>query len=435
MKTIDRKGDPDKKDLYRPFLCRQREPAGPACARIKEILRPEGREEVREPAMKVYLDNAATSLVKPPEVPEAMMEYMREVNANPGRGGYELSLEAGRRMYGVRETLAGFFGADHPEQVVFSQNVTLALNQAIKGLVRPGDHVVISAMEHNAVFRPVWKLREKGIIDFSVIPADSRGITDPEDFLRLLRPDTRLLVVSHASNVCGSIFPLREVAEMARARDILVVADTAQTAGVLPVSLNGDSLDVLAFTGHKHLLGPTGTGGMVVGPRALSRMETLIEGGTGSLSHRPEQPDFLPDMLECGTLNTVGLAGLEAGVRWLQGRPPGLERQWEMEVAGRLLESLMALPQLEIYGPRDMRLQTGTIAFNIRGVDNGELCQVLDSEFGVMGRTGLHCSPLGHETLGTLPEGCMRFSTGAFTTMEEVEYTLNAVRELVKLVI
>lgn len=382
--------------------------------------------------MNVYLDNAATSMQKPEEVLDAMTAVMRQCNANPGRGGYRLSLEAGRKILGVRQKVCDLFGGESVDHVVFCQNVTMALNMAIHGLVRAGDHVLISAMEHNAVYRPVVFLAEQGVITYSVIPADGQGRTDPEDIRRLIRPETSLLVASHASNVCGTIFPLRAAAAIARDHGITVVVDAAQTAGVLPLDMVADGIDVLAFTGHKHLLGPTGTGGFVINDQTASRMRPLLQGGTGSVSHLAGQPDFLPDKFESGTLNTVGLAGLGAGIDWLGAAGLDNERQREMELTRRLLDGMKEMPRIRLYGSRDSRERTGTIAFNLDGVDNGELCYVLDEEFSIMGRPGLHCSPLGHQTLGTLPEGTMRFSVGAFTTAEEIDYVLASLQEIVE---
>ena len=360
------------------------------------------------------------------------MEVMRQCNANPGRGGYKMSLEAGRRLLSVRQQVSDLFGGPSVDHVVFCQNVTMALNMAIHGLVRKGDHVLISSMEHNAVYRPVTHLAEQGLITVSVIPADNRGVTDPQDIRKLIRPQTRLMVVSHASNVCGTIFPLREAAAIAREQGVTVVVDAAQTAGVLPLDMETDGIDVLAFTGHKHLLGPTGTGGFVINDQTAQRMRPLLQGGTGSVSHLATQPEFLPDKFECGTMNTVGLAGLGAGIQYLNETGVDNERRREQRLTQRLLEGLADLPRLILYGPRSVEHRTGTIAFNVEGIDNGELCYVLDEAFSIMGRPGLHCSPLGHQTLGTLPEGTMRFSVGTTTTDEEVDYVLASMQEIVE---
>jgi cysteine desulfurase family protein len=378
--------------------------------------------------MNVYLDYAATSIRKPDAVISAMAEFLVNHNANPGRGGYERSLEAGRLMLSARQTVADFFSAEKEDHVVFALNVTMALNMAIQGLVEPGDHIIISGMEHNAVYRPVYALAKEGKITFDVIPTSLEGLTDPEDFLKCVKRNTKMVIFSHASNVCGSIFPLREVVQLAKERSIMTIVDTAQTAGVLPLTMEG--VDVLAFTGHKHLLGPNGTGGFVLSEDAARRMKPLLRGGTGSLSHLAEQPEFMPDKFESGTINTVGIMGLEAGMKHLQQLGIEEERKKEMTLTGKLLEGIREIVQAKIYGPADLEMRTGTVAFNMNGVDNSELCYVLDKQFGIMGRPGLHCSPLGHQTLGTYPEGVMRLSVGSDTTMDEIEYTLDALKKI-----
>ncbi|QRN86745.1 aminotransferase class V-fold PLP-dependent enzyme [Clostridia bacterium] len=378
--------------------------------------------------MNVYLDYAATSFKKPACVLEAMNDFLVNHNANPGRGGYERSLEAGRRMLSARQTVADFFSAEREDHVVFAQNVTMALNMAIQGLADSGDHVIISGMEHNAVYRPVYALAKEGKISYDVIPASEDGITDPEDFSKCIKHNTKMIVVSHASNVCGNIFPLEEVVRLAKERNILTIVDTAQTAGVLPLTVK--NIDVLAFTGHKHLLGPNGTGGFVLSEEAAHTMKPILRGGTGSLSHLADQPDFMPDKFESGTLNTVGIMGLKAGMEHLLQFGISEERKKEMALTSKLLEGMKEIGALTIYGTMNLEQRTGTVAFNMAGVDNSELCYVLDKKFGIMGRPGLHCSPLGHQTLGTYPEGVMRFSVGNETTMEEIEYTIDALKQI-----
>lgn len=378
--------------------------------------------------MNVYLDYAATSVKKPASVLAAMNDFLVNHNANPGRGGYERSLEAGRMMLSARQTVADFFSAEKEDHVVFAQNVTMALNMAIQGLVESGDHVIISGMEHNAVYRPVYALAKEEKISYDVIPASKEGMTDPEDFLKCIRPNTKMIAFSHASNVCGSIFPLKEVIRLAKEKNILTIVDTAQTAGVLPLTMK--NIDVLAFTGHKHLLGPNGTGGFVLSDEAVHRMNPILRGGTGSLSHLADQPDFMPDKFESGTLNTVGIMGLKAGMEYLLERGISKERQKEMALTSKLIEGMKDIGAVKLYGTMNLEQRTGTVAFNMSGVDNSELCYVLDKKFGIMGRPGLHCSPLGHQTLGTYPEGVMRFSVGSETTMEEIEYTIDALKQI-----
>lgn len=376
--------------------------------------------------MQVYLDNAATSRRKPTAVWQAMEEFFREVNCNPGRGGYELSLEAGRRVMEARETVAKFFQVEHPNQVVFTPNITVALNQAIKGLLSPGDHVLITGLEHNAVVRPLAALAKERGVTYSVIPTSPQGLIDPQQVEREIRPNTKMMVATHASNVVGTIVPLEELGQIAHEHGLYFIIDTAQTAGCMPLDFNRLQASVLAFTGHKHLLGPMGIGGFCVRSDVAQKMRPLYEGGTGSISHQEEQPDFLPDKFESGTLNTLGIVGLGAALKYLEEQ--GLEkiRTREKELTGYLLDGLRQLPGVVIYGPQDPELQTGTVAINLKQVDNAELCFVLDQKFGIMTRPGLHCAPLAHKTIGTFPEGALRLSLGHFTTKEELDYVLES---------
>jgi len=380
--------------------------------------------------MEVYLDYAATSYRKPEEVFLAMNDFLHNHNANPGRGGYERSLQASRMILEARDTIGHFFGSEKSEYVVFTLNVTMALNMAILGLVSEGDHILISSLEHNAVYRPLYALAQEEKITYDVIPCFDDGTTDPDVFLKCLRNNTKMVVLSHASNVFGTIFPLRDIAHLAKERGIMVVVDAAQTAGVLPLSM--DNIDVLAFTGHKHLLGPTGTGGFVLSKEAVLRMRPVLRGGTGSLSHQAEQPIFMPDKFESGTLNTMGIMGLKAGIEFIERVTQKSIRSKEKQLTERLLQGLSSIKKVRIYGPKTSKDRVGTVAFNMDGVDNGELCYVLDKQYHIMGRPGLHCSPLAHQALGTFPEGAIRFSLGYYSTMEEIDYTLTSLANIVK---
>ena len=305
----------------------------------------------------IYFDNAATSWPKPPGVAEAMVHFMDHVGANPGRSGHRLSLEAGRIVYGAREAMADLFHVADPLRVVFGANVTEALNLALCGYLRPGDHVVTSSMEHNSVMRPLRALAAGeggGPIELTVVPCSPQGFLDPADLEAALRPETAMVVLNHASNVCGSLLPVREAGQAARRHGCLLLVDVAQTAGAYPIDMEAEGIDLLAFTGHKALGGPMGTGGLVIGERVeLERFVPLKRGGTGSRSEREEQPDFLPDMCESGTPNTVGLAGLLAGVRWVMDRGVDAIRQHEIELAQRLIDGLCDIPGVTVYGGRD----------------------------------------------------------------------------------
>ncbi len=400
----------------------------------------------------IYLDNAATSFPKPPEVLTAMAHFMEEVGANPGRSGHPLSVEASRIVRNTRESLAELFHVKDPERIVFTLNVTEALNMVFSGFLKQGDHVIATAMEHNSVMRPLKYLEEKGWITLSIAPCDRKGFLDPDDLPGLLRKDTALMVLNHGSNVCGTIQDIRPVKDAIGEVPILV--DAAQTAGCYPIDVETEGIDLLAFTGHKALLGPQGTGGLYI--REGLSLLPLKRGGTGSVSERLEQPDFLPDALESGTQNNVGIAGLGAGVDFVLREGIPEIREHDKALAAALLSALYSVPGLTIYGPLKAELQTpalsitfesilpaetenvfsGCGSINMGWLDEGvsprEAGDRLTSQYDILVRTGLHCAPLAHQTLGTYPEGSIRLSMGYFNTLEEMEITAKAIREIAR---
>nr|HID12853.1 aminotransferase class V-fold PLP-dependent enzyme [Anaerolineae bacterium] len=378
----------------------------------------------------IYFDNAATSWPKPPGVVEAMVHFMDDVGANPGRSGHRLSVEAGRIVYDAREAVAELFNAPDPLRVVFGLNVTEALNLALRGLLRPGDHVITSSMEHNSMMRPLRALERQGV-QVTVVRCSPEGFLDPADVEKALRPNTVMIALNHASNVVGTLLPVAEVARIARQHGLLLLVDAAQTAGAYPIDVQADGIDLLGFTGHKSLYGPMGTGGLIIGERVdLARLEPLKRGGTGSRSELEEQPDFLPDMCESGTPNAVGLAGLEAGVRWVSERGAETIRAHEVALTQRLIDGLREIPGVTVYGGLDATRQTATVSFNIVGLEPSEVGLRLDEEYGIMCRVGLHCAPAAHRTIGTFPVGTVRFGLGYFNTVEEVKAAVGAVRDL-----
>lgn len=378
----------------------------------------------------IYLDHAATSWPKPPEVTQAMVHFMTQVGANPGRSGHRLSVQAARIVYAAREAVAELFHAPDPLRVVFGLNVTEALNLALRGLLHPGDHVVTSSMEHNSVMRPLRALERQGV-EVTQVRCSPEGALDPADVAAAIRPHTRLIALNHASNVVGTLLPVAEVGRIARQRDLLLLVDAAQTGGTYPIDMQADQIDLLAFTGHKGLLGPTGTGGLIVGERVdIGRLEPLQRGGTGSRSEYEEQPDFLPDAYESGTPNVVGLAGLAAGVRWILERGVAAIRAHEVALTQRLIDGLRGLPGAVVYGSLDAGLQTATVSFNIQGLEPSEVGLRLDEEWEIMCRVGLHCAPAAHKTIGTFPAGTVRFGLGAFNTAGEVDAAVAAVAAL-----
>lgn len=379
----------------------------------------------------LYLDNAATSWPKPPGVGRAMLQFLQETGANPGRSGHRLSVEAARVVYATREALADLFGAPDPLRVIFGLNVTDGLNLALHGLLRAGDHAITSSMEHNSVMRPLRELEKSGVA-LTCLPCAADGSLDPADLEAAIRPQTRLLALNHASNVCGTILPVRQAGLIARQHDLLLLVDAAQTAGVVPIHMERDAIDLLAFTGHKSLYGPMGTGGLILGSRVNpAELQPRRQGGTGSRSEHEQQPDFLPDRFESGTPNAVGLAGLLAALEWLQSRGPAIRRQ-EEQLCRQLLDGLAEIPGVLVYGPQRADLQTATVAFNIAGMEPSTVGLRLDEEFNILCRVGLHCAPAAHRSLGTFPRGCVRFGLGAYNTLDDVELALNAVSQLAR---
>jgi cysteine desulfurase/selenocysteine lyase len=380
----------------------------------------------------IYFDNAATSWPKPPGVAEAMVRFLEAVGANPGRAAHRLAVESGRILYDAREAVADLFHAPDPLRVVFTKNVTEALNLALRGLLRPGDHVVTSSMEHNSVMRPLRALERDGV-QVTVVTCSPQGVLAPADVAAAIRPATRLVVLNHASNVVGTLLPVAEVGAICRQRGVLLLVDAAQTAGAYPIDVEAARVDLLAFTGHKSMGGPMGTGGLIIGERVEERqLEPLVRGGTGSRSEYEVQPDFLPDMCESGTPNVVGLAGLEAGVRWVLEQGVETIRAHEVTLARALIEGLLVIPGVTVYGTLDAERQTATVSFNIIGMEPSEVGLRLDDEHEIMCRVGLHCAPAAHRTMDTFPDGTVRFGLGAFNTMAEVEAALAAVEALAR---
>jgi len=316
--------------------------------------------------------------------------------------------------------------------VVFGSNITEALNLALRGLLRPGDHVITSSMEHNSMMRPLRALEAQGV-KLTVIPCTPQGFLNPEDIESGVRPDTKMIALNHASNVVGTLLPIAEAGAIARKHNLLLLVDTAQTGGTYPVDMQDLKIDLLGFTGHKSLYGPMGTGGLIIGERVdISKMEPLKRGGTGSNSEREHQPDFLPDMFESGTPNAVGLAGLHAGIQWVLREGVEVIRAREESLTQTLVDSLQAIPGVIVFGSLDATRQTATISFNLTGVAPSEVSLRLDEEYQIMCRVGLHGAPAAHKTIGTIPGGTVRFGLGAFNTMSEVHLALKAIRELAK---
>ena len=383
---------------------------------------------------KIYLDQAATSFPKAPGTADAVYRYMTECGCSVSRGGYAGAYSAEELVYDTRVLLCRLFGCDEtdPKKVVFTKNVTESLNVLLKGLLRPGDHVLVSSMEHNAVMRPLGQLAKQGI-RVTRVPCAGDGSMDPADLETRIDKDTRAVVMLHASNVCGTVLPAAEIGAICRARGIRFILDTAQTAGTLPLNMDGMNIDALAFTGHKGLLGPQGTGGFLIREEMASELEPLITGGTGSISHTEDVPDFLPDRFEAGTLNLPGIAGLSASLGWLLAQPEGRLLTHELKLTARFLRGMEALEAdglLQIIGKHGTDGRTGVVSIVPLHMDPAELAFRLDERYGIATRVGLHCAPAAHQALGTWPAGTVRFSFGAFNTETETDEAARAVAAL-----
>ncbi len=371
----------------------------------------------------IYFDNAATTFPKPPQVREAVNQAFTLYGANPGRSGHDLSVQTAAQVYAVREAAAEFFGVSGPEQVVFTQNCTHGLNLVVHGLLQQGDHVVISDLEHNSVLRPVHTLAQQGIITYSVAETFPGEEETVESFRRCIHPNTRLILCTHGSNVFGWKLPIEALARLARAEGILMAVDAAQTAGVARLDLEEQGIDFLSTAGHKGLYGPSGTGLLVT--RRGDLLQPLFQGGTGSLSADYNQPELMPDRLESGTVNTMGILGLGAGLRFVREKGVSLIAQEELAVARRLQEGLAQIPQVQLYSPGRLPV----VSFNLRGLHSEETAQLLNQE-GFALRGGLHCAPLAHRKMGTLETGTVRASIGAFNTLEEADLLVEAVAKV-----
>jgi cysteine desulfurase/selenocysteine lyase len=380
----------------------------------------------------IYLDNAATSWPKPKVVVEAMTYFMNTIGANPGRAGHRLAVSAGRIIYNTREAAAKIFNSHNPLKIVFTHNVTEALNLCLHGILKPQDHVITSSMEHNSVMRPLRSLEKRGVT-LSVIPCSETGCLDPAGIKKEISSKTKLVVLNHASNVVGTFLPVEEAGLICREHNILFLVDCAQTAGCVPLDMKASNIDLLAFTGHKALGGPMGTGGLIIGENVPdSLIKPLKQGGTGSFSEHEEQPDFLPDALESGTLNAVGLAGLLAAMNWLLVKDIKTIRIKEQELTQQLIDGLKGIRGVTVYGEGDAKKQTTTVSFNIDNMPSSEVGLYLDEEYEILCRVGLHCAPSAHKTIRTFPYGTVRFGLGYFNTQEEVEWAVRSVYQLAR---
>ncbi|MBR0277119.1 MAG: aminotransferase class V-fold PLP-dependent enzyme [Clostridia bacterium] len=364
----------------------------------------------------IYLDNAATTLIKPYAVINAMTKWMQNYSANPGRGGHKLSINASNKIYECREYISRLFNIDNPENIVFTPNATAALNTAIKGFVKRGNHIVISGMEHNSVYRPVTDTGNA----YTVAQPDTDGLVSLKSIKNAVKSNTSLIVLTHASNVVGTINPIAEIGEYAKNKNIAFLVDAAQTAGVLDIDVNRDNISMLAFAGHKSLMGPTGTGGLYISPGL--KLNPIISGGTGSVSESPYQPDFMPDRFESGTLNSVGISGLCEGVKYILRNSVKSIHDYESFLTDRLVSGLKNIDNLKIYGNEN---RVGIVSFSIDNIDSVSVCSMLD-ENNIAARGGLHCAPLAHKSLGTA-NGLSRLSVSCFNKKSDIDKAIDAI--------
>lgn len=375
----------------------------------------------------IYMDNAATSWPKPHGVYKAVDKCMKKYGANPGRSGHKMAIEAGNIVLYTRENLGKLFNVSDPFQIIFTCNATDSLNLAIKGTLKEGDHVITTSMEHNSVVRPLKELEKAGV-KITFVKANQEGIIDPEDIKKAIKSNTRLIISTHASNVTGTIMPIEHIGTIAKEYGISFLVDAAQTAGLLPIDLARLPIDMLAFPGHKSLLGPQGTGGLYI--RDGLSLDPLRQGGTGSQSESLIQPIFMPDRYESGTINTPGIAGLGAGIDYILTKGQKDILIHERMLLQMFLDGLATIQGVTIYGPKDINRRAGVVSINIGGKDSSEMVNLLDERYNIATRGGLHCAPLAHNTIGTLKQGTVRFSIGPFTTKREIKKCINAIYQL-----
>jgi cysteine desulfurase family protein len=381
---------------------------------------------------RLYFDNAATSYPKPPEVARAVQHYFEKVYASAGRGAYREALESRRILEACRAAVGDLLGCRPGDHVIFTFNGTDALNLAIKGAVHPGDHVVTTCLDHNSVLRPLSALQEQAGVNWTAVQVHPQStLLDPADLAGAIRVDTRLVVVNHASNVTGVLQPLEAVVGVCRARGVLLLLDVAQSGGHVPLDFGASGIDLLACPGHKGLLGPLGTGVLLIRAGVETRLRTVREGGTGSDSERPVQPACLPDRFEAGSHNAVGLAGLLAAVSWINARGVQSLREHEESICRRMTERLDGIQGLRWYGPRAVEQRVGVFSVRIEGLEPAELSALLESRYGILSRSGLHCAPLAHRTIGTFDRGgTTRLSVGPFITAQDVDVLADALAQI-----
>lgn len=381
--------------------------------------------------MKVYLDNASTTFPKPKVVADSIYNYLVNIGGNANRSNHSNALESNREIFLARERIASFFNFDKIENVIFTNNITSSLNILIKGVLREGDHVVTSSIEHNSVIRPLISCKENLNVEVDFVEANSSGFIDPNDIEKLIKDNTKLVVITHASNVIGTIQPIKEIGNICKNNNIFFIVDTAQSAGTVPIDFKEVNASALAFTGHKSLLGPQGIGGFIIDDDLNNICTTIIEGGTGSLSHEVHQPTFMPDKFECGTLNIPGIVGLSNAIDFINKVGIDNIKEKNSMLYKKLLNGLLDIDRFEVYGDITGSKVTTSLSFNLKGVDTSELSFYLET-YGISNRSGLHCAPMCHKSIGTFPSGTVRLSISYFNTEADIDYTLSILKKASK---
>lgn len=376
---------------------------------------------------RIYMDNSSTSFPKASGVAEAMMFFTTQVGCNIGRGGYDEAYNAAMVVYDTRLRLARLVGHPDPKNVIFTNNITTSLNFLIKGLLKPGDHVLVSSMEHNAMMRPLVQMERYGVT-FSRIPCNQEGYPNLAEIEGMITPSTKAILLLHASNVCGTLLPIGEIGQICRQKGLRFIVDAAQTLGIYPVDMQEMCIDALCFTGHKSLLGPQGIGGFVITDELAAEIDPLISGGTGSKSDSEDVPEFLPDKFEAGTMNLPATYGLNAALVYLEQQGIDKIRLHEQQLAARLQAGIEDLPGVRIVGEPDPFKRCPIVAVDFVGKDNAEIGFSLESNYGIMTRCGLHCAPSAHKSLGTFPQGVVRFSVGATTTIDQIDAVIKSIK-------
>ena len=379
----------------------------------------------------IYLDNASTTFPKAPNVANAMANYITNYGININRASYALAYDIEDIIYTTRQRLNTLFNGHDPSHVTFTQNVTMSLNMVIKGLLKAGDHVLVSSMEHNAVMRPLTQLLDKDIT-FDIIPCDKTGSVQLESIEALIRPNTVAMIINHASNVCGTIQPIESIGAICKTHNLHFIVDAAQTAGVIPIDVKACHINALCFTGHKGLLGPQGIGGIILTKEMAQTLTPLIAGGTGSFSHLETMPTHMPDAFEAGTLNLPGIIGLNEGLSYIESQGMENIHNHELALTKAFLEGLRSITGVNIIGKQDILDRTAVVSITIDGMEPANIAYELESTYHIMTRVGLHCAPRAHQTLGTYPEGTVRFSFGYANTLKDVESALSALQRIAK---